>query len=132
MSGAVDRAAGAKTGTARLVERDTGMQKCAYTAGTTRVEVSDDGLPQAYRRWADSEVERSQNTSAWHIAPAEQPQPVDGVGLGAYWVAAERTLYAADARRLLMVSVSTPAAGDAQAIARAAAQAALHSPLPRE
>lgn len=125
------RAVGAGGGSARLLDREPDTQKCAYTAGSARVDVSADGLPQAYRRWADSEVERSQNTAAWHNAPAEQPLPVDGVGLGAYWVSAERALYAADERMLVIVTVHAPATRRAQAVASAVARAALSAPPPR-
>jgi hypothetical protein len=90
---------------ARTLDRQTDLVTCEYRSGAVSARVTVDGLPQAYRRWSNALEEREQNTAGWHTAAASQGQPVDGLGLGAYWVAAERTLSATDGVHLVTVVV---------------------------
>jgi len=105
-----------------VVDSGEGLTTCAYS-GPASVRVTVDTLPQAFRRWQDAEEERGQNTAGWKVDPAAQPQQIDGLGLGAYWVASERTLYATDGARLVTVTVGR--ARDPRAVARTATQLSL-------
>src|SRR5205807_2395551 len=80
---------------------------CDYRGATTAVRVTVDTHPQAYRRWSNTEVELGQNTAGWHRIPGGEPHPLDGVGIGAYWVPGQRTLSATDGARLVTVRVTS-------------------------
>src|SRR5947209_9504135 len=104
------------------VDSGEGLTTCAYS-GAAAVRVTVDTLPQAFRRSQNSEEERGQNTAGWKIDPAAQPQQIDGLGLGAYWVESQRTLYPTDGARLVTVTVGR--ARDARSVARTATRLSL-------
>jgi hypothetical protein len=111
---------------ARLLERAPDVVTCAYADARPRVRlrVTFDDAPQASFRFERTVVERSQA----HLggAPAELPQEVAGIGRGADWIGTQRVLLATDDRRLVTVTVDTPArAAAARAQAVAVARAAL-------
>jgi hypothetical protein len=104
------------------VDSGQGIATCVYT-GPLAVKVSVDTLPQAFRRWENAEEERTQNTAVWKVNPAAEPQQIDGLGLGAYWVESERRLYATDGVRLVTVTVER--AADPRAVAQTATRLSL-------
>ena len=68
-------------------------------------------------------MERTQTTTEWAQIPDQQPQLVDGVGEGAFWVRGPRELVATNGRRLVTVRVlhgSRAARTTATRVARAA------------
>jgi hypothetical protein len=99
----------------------------------TRVKVTIDTQPSAFRRFSDAEEETWQNTAGWKDFPARKPRPVNGVGNGAYWVLADKRLEVADDKTLATVVVLKGA--PARAVAIRVARAALLPPsleVPKE
>ncbi|MCW2968680.1 MAG: hypothetical protein JWM71_2452, partial [Solirubrobacteraceae bacterium] len=91
--------------TARVAAHEPQLLTCVLAAGPRRVRVTFDDLPQAWNRWDRAEVERTQTAVEWAHTPGQEPQQVDHVGAGAFWVAKPRQLVASDGRRLLTVTV---------------------------
>jgi hypothetical protein len=114
----------AVAGHGALVSRDPDIITCVY-GGAVRVVV--DTAPQALLRWQRAEVERTQTTAEWARIPDQQPQMVDGVGQGAFWVRGPRELVAGDDRRLVTVRVLRPSTA-ARATAIRVARAVLAAP----
>jgi len=111
---------------ARLLERASDVVTCAYADARPRVRlrVTFDDAPQASFRFGRTVVERSQAQLGG--TADELPQEVAGIGRGADWIAAQRVLLATDERRLVTVTVDTPARpAAARARAIAVARAAL-------
>lgn len=103
------------------------LTTCLSRADGAKVRVTVDTNPQAYRRWGNSLVERTQTSVEWAQHPAQRPRMIDGLGLGAYWVRAGRQLFATDGSRLVTVAVVTKPRGGpaASAIARDVTRRAL-------
>jgi len=93
---------------ARLVAHEPALVTCTYTTPAVSVRMTFDDGPQAWFRWMRAQVERTQTSVEWSDTPGDRPRDVQGVGAGAFWVAAPRQLVASDGRRLLTVRVLRP------------------------
>jgi hypothetical protein len=72
-----------------------------------------DGAPQAEQRFERAEEEYGQNVLWSHRPPSAYPLNIAGIGLGADWFPADSRLLAADASRLVEITVSWPGAAAA-------------------
>lgn len=106
----LERATGGRPARVVVAERAPGLLTCDYRAGATGARVTIDTLPQAAQRYNRGLVETWQNTAGWAQRPARRPRIIAGVGAAAYWVPANRELFATAGGRLVRVSARGPAA----------------------
>jgi hypothetical protein len=104
---------------------------CRFTARGINVRLTVDTASHVRRRYFTRVTE--QQTFAVH-RPQSQPQPIEGLGdddaygpAGAYWIAAQRQLFALSGERLLNVAFSVDGVGanDSRVAAERLARAAL-------
>ena len=108
-----------------VLSQDFELVTCRYTSPTAAVRVTVDTAPQAWLRWQDTQVERTQTAVEWANIPSQRPRNVSGVGMGAFWVRAPRELVASDGHELLTVRVLMPSGAAAERTAIHVARASL-------